>query len=68
MKENRESRVPIEGVTNAEIASAIRYLDPECQDGQRRTHRAGSVLMICLGLVILLGGALAFTMLYLRTS
>ena len=68
MNENRQSRVPIEGVTKAEIASAIRYLDPECQDGYLRRDRADSVLMICLSLIILLEGALAFTMLYLRTS
>lgn len=68
MKENRESRVPSEGVTNAEIACAIRYLDPEYQDGERSRDRADSVLMICLGLITLLGGALAFIMLSLRTS
>ena len=68
MKDNRESRVPIERVTNAEIASAIRYLDPECQDGERSKDRADSVLMICLSLIILLGGALAFIVLSLRTS
>jgi hypothetical protein len=68
MKENRESRVPIEGITNAEISSAIRYLDPEYQDGERSRDRADSVLMICLCLIILLGGALAFIMLSLRTS
>jgi len=28
MKENRESKMPVERVTDAEIASAIRYLDP----------------------------------------
>jgi hypothetical protein len=68
MKENSESRVPIEGITNAEIASAIRYLDPEYQDGERSRDRADSVLMICLSLIILLGGALAFIVLSLRTS
>ena len=68
MKKNSESRVPTEGITNAEIASAIRYLDPEYQDGERNTDRADSVLMFCLSLIILLGGALAFIVLSLRTS
>ena len=68
MKENRESRVPVEGVTNAEIASAIRYLDPEYPDGERSGDRTDSVLMICGSLIILLGGALGFILLYFRTS
>lgn len=68
MKENRESRVPVEGVTNAEIASAIRYLDPEYSDGERRVDGTDSVLVIWLSLIILLGGALGFVLLYFRTS
>ena len=67
MKENRESRV-VEGITNAEIASAIRYLDPEYPDSERSGDRTDSVLMICGSLIILLGGALGFILLYFRTS
>lgn len=37
-------------------------------DGERRGDGTDSVLMICLSLIILLGGALGFVLLYLRTS
>ena len=58
MKESRESRVSTEGVTNTEIASAIRYLDPdyldpEYLDSDLSGDPGESVLMICLSLIIL---------------
>jgi len=65
MKENRESKVPVGRVTDAEVASAIRYLDPEYPMNEQTTDR---VLMICFSLIVLLGGTLGCMLLYLRTS
>jgi len=65
MKDNRESKMLAGRVTDAEIASAIRYLDPEYPNNERT---ADTVLMICFSLIALLGGALGCILLYLRTS
>src|SRR5262249_57159473 len=46
MKENRESRVPLERVTDAEIASAIRYLDPQHPHSERGGDRTDTVFVI----------------------
>ena len=68
MKEYLESRASVKRVTDAEIASAIRYLDPEYPDGERGRDRTDSTLMICFSLIVLLAGVLGCILLYLRTS
>jgi hypothetical protein len=63
MWERRELQVPAEHLTDEQIASAIRYLDPD-RDRKRSDLDAGTVLVICFSLLILLTGSLpssAFT-------
>ena len=60
--------MPNARVTDAEVALAIRYLDPEYPDGERTGDRTDTVFMICFSLIVLLAGALACILLYLRTS
>jgi hypothetical protein len=67
MRERRELQVPAEHMTDEQIASAIRYLDPD-RDNKRSDLDAGTVLVICLSLLILLTGSLPIICLYLRTS
>lgn len=62
MQERRELLVPV--MTDEEIASAIRDLDPF--PGGKQSGDDGTVLVICFSLLILLG-ALAIIWLYLRT-
>ena len=52
-------------MTDEQIASAIRDLDPD--PGSERSGDDGAVLVICFSLLILLIGALAIIWLYLRT-
>ena len=61
-----ELLVPVKRVTDEQIASAIRYLDPD--PGGERSGDGGTVLVICFSLLILLIGALAVIWLYLQTS
>jgi hypothetical protein len=65
-RERRELLVPSEHMTEEQIASAIRYLDPDL--GSERSGDGGTVLVICFSLVMLLIGALPIIVLYLRTS
>jgi hypothetical protein len=66
MRERRELQVPVHHMTDAQIASAIRYLDP--YPGGEQSGADGTVLVIGFSLLILLIGALAIIGLYLRTS
>ena len=65
---SKHSRVAIEDATNAEIASAIHYLDPEYPDRDPSGDRGDPVLMMCLSLILLFGGTVGFIVLYLRAS
>jgi hypothetical protein len=65
MQERRELLLPVKCVTDEQIASAIRDLDP-CPD-REQSGDDGMVLVIWFGLLILLIGALAIVWLYLRT-
>ena len=67
MRERRELQVPAEHMTDEQIASAIRYLDPD-RDRKRSDLDAGTVLVICFSLLILLIGALAIIWLYMGTN
>ena len=55
-----------ERLTEAEIMRAIRYLDPDVC-AERTRENAGTILGICITLVTVLTGALAFVWLYTRT-
>jgi hypothetical protein len=66
VREKSELPVPVEHMTDEQIASAIRYLNPD--PGSERSGDDGTVLVICFSLLILLIGALAITWLFLRTS
>lgn len=65
VRERRELLVPVEHMTDEQIASAIRYLDPH-PDGEQ-SGDGSTVLAICVSLLILLIGALAIIWFYLQT-
>jgi hypothetical protein len=65
VRERRELLVPVTRMTDEQIASAIRYLDPD--PGSEPSGDDGTVLVICFSLLILLIGALPIISLYLRT-
>ena len=60
---NTESWEPVEHLTDAEITSAIHYLDPDAS-GKGTGHNAGANLWPFL---VVLAGELAFVWLHLRT-
>ena len=66
VRERRELLVPVERMTDEQIASVIRYLDPD--PDSERSEDDGTVLVICFSLLILLIGALPIIWLFLRTS
>jgi len=67
MQQNHDLRVPVELMTDSEIVSAIRYLDPDCND-ERSSDALDAVVVFCVSLVALLAGTLAFIWLYFRVS
>ena len=67
MRENHDLRVPVEHITDSEILSAIRYLDPD-GGAERGSNISDAVLAICVSLVALLAGTLAYILLYFRVS
>ena len=66
VRERRELLVPVERMTDEQIASVIRYLDPD--PDSERPEDDGTVLVICFSLLILLIGALPIIWLFLQTS
>lgn len=61
MPKNKEPQWKIEGLREEEIFDQIRYLDPDTNcEGSRNDSNA----VICLGLLILLSGLLAFVWIY----
>jgi hypothetical protein len=64
--ERGELPVSVKHMTDEQITSAIRYLDPN--PGSERSGEDGTVLVICFSLLILLIGALAIIWLFLQTS
>ena len=63
----KHERASVEHITDEEIITAIRYLDP---DSIRKSSvdNSSTVLIICMSLIVLLLGALAYIWLYLQTS
>ena len=66
LQEERELQLPVKQVTDEQIASVIRYLDPD--PDSERSGDSGTVLVICFSLLVLLIGALPIIWLYLKTS
>jgi hypothetical protein len=72
MREKHEASV--EHITHEEIMSAISYLDPDRSDernlhnsSERSVDNKGTALAICVSLLVLLFGGMAYIWLYLRT-
>jgi hypothetical protein len=66
MQEYREMMVLNEHLTDAEIVSAIRYLDPD-SSAEKAGGDTGTVVGISFTLVAVLTGALVYIGLYVRT-
>jgi len=67
MRENAKRRASVEHITDEEIASIIDYLDPKA-GGQGTDDEANTFLVICVSLMVLVGGVLAYIWLYMRVS
>jgi hypothetical protein len=65
MRENNERRVCLQHTTDEEIASAIRYLDPN-PNGKGSEDGTNAFLVICIGLTVLGIGVFAYFWLGLR--
>jgi hypothetical protein len=63
MQEHHKLMGPVDHLTNAEITSAIHYLDPDA--GKRTGNNAGAILWPFL---IVLAGALVYIWFYLQTA
>jgi hypothetical protein len=62
MPESHERSESLECMTEPEILSAIRYLDPDLEP--RTGHDAGTVSGICITLLTTLTGVLTYICLY----
>jgi len=76
MPEKREPRSSVEYITDEEIILTIRYLDPDRSVGigtnpdhsdERSVEDNRTVFVVCVSLIALLLGELAYIWLYLRT-
>jgi hypothetical protein len=63
MLDNRGMRASLEYTTDAEVKSAIRYLDPDL-DLERTGARSGPVFGICITLLTIVTGVLTFVVFY----
>lgn len=66
MQENRELMKLNEHLTDAEITWAIRYLDPDLC-AERTGEDAGTLVGICITLLIGLASAITWICLYMRS-
>jgi len=67
MRENDERRMSVEHITDEEVASTIRYLDPN-PSSKGTNDEASTFSVICLTLIVLAVGVLGYIWLYLQTS
>ena len=74
MRQKHELRASVEHITDEEIMSAIRYLDSDRSNARNLNHSrersvddTGAALAMCITLLVLLLGGLAYIWLYLRT-
>jgi hypothetical protein len=65
MSETNERRASLQHVTDEEIASTIRYLDPN-PSGQGTNDEIGTGLVICVSMIVLVLGAFAYLCLSVR--
>jgi hypothetical protein len=65
MHENYEPRISVEQITDAEIAMAIRYLDPD-RSGATSSAKREAVFVMCFFLLALIAGIQAYIWLYFR--
>jgi hypothetical protein len=63
MLDNREMRASLEYTTDAEVKSAIRYLDPDL-DLERTRARSGAAFGICITSLTIVTGVLTFVFFY----
>lgn len=66
MWEEHELGTSTEHILDEEVASAIRYLDPD-RNAERSVDETGTFLTICISMLVLLVGGLAYVWFYLRT-
>ena len=74
MREKHEPTASVEHITDEEIMLAIQYLDPDRSVGtsldhsdERSVEDNRTVFVVCVSLIALLLGELAYIWLYLRT-
>jgi hypothetical protein len=65
MREKHE-RASVEHITDEEIISAIRYLDQDSIQ-ESGVDNSSTCLIICVSLIVVLIGALAYISFYLQT-
>ena len=65
MLENYDPRIPVEDVTDAQVAEAIWYLDPD-RCVTKRSARDDDVFVICFSLLVIVAGVVAYVLFYLR--
>ena len=65
MQEEHELRPSIEHIPDEEVTSAIRYLDPDVR--HEKQPDTSAALVICISLIVLFVGALAYIWVYLET-
>lgn len=67
MREDYGPRISVEHITDAEIAVAIRYLEPE-RSGATRSSEHNAVFAMCFILIATIAGILAYIWLYFRAQ
>jgi hypothetical protein len=67
MQENSEPRIPVEHITDPEIAVAIRYLDPD-QCGVASCAKRDAGFATCFILIAAIAGILAYIWLCFRAQ
>jgi hypothetical protein len=68
MQESNKSRPRVESISDAEITSAIHYLDPDTGREIEGHCDCDRMLGIDLAFLVALVGVLAFVWLYMRTT
>jgi hypothetical protein len=66
MREKHEIRASVEHIADEEIMSAIRYLDPD-STAKSSVDNSRTFLIICVSLIVVLAGSLAYIWLYFQT-
>ncbi len=67
MTENNQRSMSVEHITDEEVASTIRYLDPN-PSSKGTDDETSTFSVICVTLIVLAVGVLGYICLYLKTS